>query len=131
MRSDGRLHGPSHGCSYRGRETAVLIMPDDSSEQRRHLSERAASHYNYALAEWFSSQWRCEVSRSPCAELRWWAHFDFKPKKNYHTFTYNITNQAANLKLSHTITILTNVCDSPNRTIVKCSFACLLLCTNI
>ena len=35
----GRLHGPSHGCSYRGRETAIVPaaeMPSDSSEQRRH-----------------------------------------------------------------------------------------------
>ena len=59
-----------------------------------------------------------------CAQLRWWAPFDFKPI--FLNFAYNITNQAANLKLSHTITILTNVRDSPNRTILKCSFGCFL-----
>jgi len=35
----GRLQGPSHGCSYRGREAAIVPaaeMPSDSSEQRRH-----------------------------------------------------------------------------------------------
>jgi len=55
----------------------------------------------------------------------------FQTKKKFKTLTYNITNQAANLKLSHTITVLTNVCDSPNRTILKCSFVCLLLHKNI
>jgi len=61
-----------------------------------------------------------------CAQLRWWAPVDFKPKIVKNTFTYNIANQVANLKLNHSITILTVVCDSPNRTILKCSFACLL-----
>jgi len=46
----------------------------------------------------------------------------FQTKNFLNTFTYNITNQAAKLKLSimYTITILKNLCDSPNRTIVKC-----------
>ena len=39
-----------------------------------------------------------------CAELRWWTPFDFKPKKCKTLLrTTTATNQAANLKLSHTV----------------------------
>jgi len=50
-------------------------------------------------------------------------------KKIYNT--YNITNQAANLKLNHTVTILTKCLRQSKPNNPKFSYACLLLRKNI
>ena len=74
-----------------------------------------------------SWQWHSKVSGGGLVQS-----FDGGPpsisNQNFLKHFYIQHNKSSSqLKLSHTITILTNVCDSPNRTILKCSFACLLL----